>query len=73
VHSVFVLSVDGSDDLAGLVLLDQSAVLDAVDHDIQLQCTQMRFDNSDTVHEWFRSSLAGWTRDICVAVLRDSL
>jgi len=55
-----------------LVLLDLSAALDTVDHDILLEVLQNRFLINDIPLSWFHSYLTDWTLSINVYGLQST-
>ena len=72
VLSDILLAIDRGD-LAVLILLDLTAALDTVDHDILLQRLLMSFGIQDVALQWFQSYLLGRSQYVRRGVARSTI
>ena len=54
IYNEIILAIDNGE-VGALALLDMSAALDTIDHDIMLDVLRLRFNVQDAALEWFAS------------------
>jgi hypothetical protein len=68
-----ILKAVDSRDVAGLILLDLSAALDTVDHDILLHRLNTSYGINGTAIQWFRSYLTGQSQYVRRVSVKSSI